>query len=163
MATIKKAATKRAPRKPRPDGQLAIPDQLETTDEKVYQAVKLRMTGLDDATIAAQVGLANQQVVRVEVGVYLQRAALELSKERRLEMLALNNARVEALLNTQWALAEIGDTKAAEFCLKAIAQLAKQNNLEALHETASQSSKTIIIPGTSEEMAAALQAFVEES
>lgn len=146
----------------RDDGQLATPEDLADEIESGYTAYKLKLQGVDYATIAQQLGYANAAVAQVEVSRYLQMTAVALTVERRLEVLALANDRIEDLLHMQWERAKV-DPVAAAFCLRAVAQLVKQNGADTLHENEGQgSTRTIIIPATPE-MGTALKRFVEEN
>jgi hypothetical protein len=141
----------------REDGQLAVPEQLNSDEERVVAAHALRMRGLSWPLIARQVGYATADAAEVMVRRYLQVAAADLSRERRAEALQMSVDRIEALLDTQWTKAEMGDTKAAEFCLRAVATIARLEGVEKLHETEGQSVKTIVITGSSEDYVRELQ------
>lgn len=145
-----------------PDASLV--NKAELTDEsRPYEAYKLRQAGYDWTFVANEAGYADAKVAETSVRHYLQRAALSLDAERRMEILQLQTDRIESLITSQWHKAMDGDTKAAEFCLRAVAQLARTYGLEELHTKQGQSTKTIVIAGTSEEYAAALKHIAETS
>ena len=146
----------------RQDGLLVDPRALGTPDDQAYQAHQLRLRGVSWTKVAQACGYPNLKAAEVSVRTWLQRSALDLSAERRAEALQLQQDRIEALIHTQWDKAEAGDTKAADFCLRAVGQLARLFGLETLHEKQGQSTKTIVIAGNSEEYTAALKAIAEE-
>ena len=64
-------------------------ENLPTPYEKAREAHRLRVEGLSWAEAAEAVGYANNQVAQTEVRAMLQRAALELSTEQKIEALNL--------------------------------------------------------------------------
>lgn len=152
-----------APEGPRRDGQLAIPDELTSVDEQAYTAVQLQLKGHDLETIAEQTGYANARSAEVAMRAYLQRTGMMLDASKREEILELSRRRVEHLMRPQWLLAEEGDTKAAEFCLRAIMGIAKLYGADELHQKVASSTRTLILAGTPEENAALLKAHIEEN
>lgn len=151
------------PEPPRKDGQLVDKDQLSTEEEMAYEAYQLLQRGLSWMQIADQVGYANAKTAEVCVRQYLQVAAMDMAQERRQEVLQLQTDRINALINATWDAAMNGDTRAADFCLRAISTVSKLYGLEALHEKTGQSTKTIVIAGSSEQYSQALQAIAEEN
>lgn len=146
----------------RKDAHLVDRDALGDEDHRAYQAYLLRQAGHDWVFVAEETGYANAGTAEVSVRKYLQTTALSLSQEQRMEILQLQTDRLERLIASQWHQAMAGDTKAADFCLKAIAQLTRTYGLDELHAKQGQSTKTIVVAGTPEQYTAALQAIVEE-
>lgn len=147
---------------PREDGQMVAIEDLETEEDRVYQAYRLHLRGVPWLIVAEQTGYANAKSAEVTVRNYIQRAGMEMDADRRQEMLTVQLDRINALIETQWTKAEMGDTKAADFCLRAIGQIGKYAGLEALHQKETQSSKTIVITGTQEDYVRALKQITEE-
>lgn len=147
----------------RVDGELAVPDQFTEDESRVVRAHELRMRGLSWPKVAKAVGYADAKYAEVMVRRYLEAAADDLSRERRQRALQMSVDRIEALLESQWSLAELGDTKAAEFCLRAVSTIARLEGVEKLHETEGQSTKTIVVTGTPVEYVKALQEQAEET
>lgn len=147
---------------PRLDGQLADPEELTADEERVHEAWKLLQRGLDWVEIARQVGYANAKTAEVMVRRYMQTAAMEQTKERRQEALELTGARINRLLELQWTKAEDGDTKAAEFCLRAAVAYGRLWQVEELHKTESQSTKTIVVTGTEQTFVELLKTQAED-
>lgn len=145
----------------RPDGQLVNMEKIATTEDRAYEAHMLRVAGHSWSVIAKQLGYANAKTVEVTVRTYLQRAAAEMSGERRQEALELAIERTEALVAAYWPTALGGEVKHAELVLKAIASQSRLLGLEEMHSRATQTTKTILITGDSSDYAGALQRLVE--
>lgn len=142
------------------DGQLVRLGDITTEEDRAYQAFLLRQQGVPAEMVAQQVGYANGQTVIVSVQGYLQKAAMDLSRERREEALTMSVLRIEELYRIQRLKADMGDTKAAEFCLRAVMNLAKLQGADTLHEQQGQTTKTIVVTGA--DMAETLKQIAED-
>lgn len=137
-------------------------DNLPTPYQKVREAHRLRVEGLSWDEVADAVGYAGHQVAQTEVRAYLQRAAMELSVEQKLESLRLEIDRLDTLQAAVWPKAMMGDTKAVDSVVRIINTRAKMLGLELLHEQkGTTTNNTVIITGTAEERAAAIKKFVQ--
>jgi len=143
-------------------GSVTVSDNLPTPYEKAREAHRMRLEGLSWIEVADAVGYANRQVAQTEVRAMLQRAALELSVEEKLERLSLEVERLDSLQSAVWPQAMNGDTKAVDSVVRIINTRAKLLGLEMLHEQkGSTTNTTVIITGTPEERAQMIKKFVQ--
>src|SRR4051794_27939328 len=75
-------------------------------DETAYEAHRLRIRGLEWRDIAKRTGYASEASCRGAVDVYLQRAALEWSADRRSQALTESLAAYDHFITTWWDRAE---------------------------------------------------------
>lgn len=144
------------------DAQLVNRAEIDTDEERSYQAYMLRQQGQNWKVIAQQTGFANAITAEVNVRIYLQKATLEVSYEQRMEALTMEMDRLDQLMAAYWPTAMAGEVKHAELVLKTIQTRAKLLGLEELHIKTGTTTKTIVISGTTEEFTGALAAFVED-
>lgn len=146
----------------------SLPERVESAavvdveEEQAYSAHRMQQAGHDWATIAEAVGYANAKTAEVRVRHYLQKAALEVNHERRMEALALTLGRSDRLLAAYWESALGGEVRHAEFVLKVLAYQAGLQKLDELTAVAGGTSKTIVITGSTEDYVGALQKFGQE-
>lgn len=97
----------------------------------------------DIATICGHQGAKQAQHARNR---YLQRAALDQSKDARAEALQLEVDRLDSLQVTYWEAALAGDIKSAEFVLRVIGTRAKMLGLDVAVETTT-GPRTVVVSG----------------
>jgi hypothetical protein len=127
-------------------------------DDPGYRAYQLHLQGKDWETVAKETGYQDGYVAQVDVRKYIHRAALEMDRANKLEVIGIELARLDALQNAVWDDAMEGDTKAVDAVLKVMSHRAKLLGLEVIAAGASelQQAKTVIIQGNSEEYIKAL-------
>lgn len=121
---------------------------VEPTDaQRAKAAHQARLEGMSWAEAAEYAGYKTGVVAQVEVKAYLQKAALELSREEKLERLGWELERLDTLQRGIWDQALNGDIKAVDACVRIINTRSKLLGLETLHETEHVTHKTLIIKG----------------
>ena len=120
---------------------------VPTDGERAKAAHLARIEGMSWEEAAEAAGFKSRQEAQTEVRVYLQRAAMLLSKEEKLERLEMEVERLDNLQKGIWQLALDGDIKAVDACVRIINTRAKLLGLETLHETEHIVHKTMIIQG----------------
>jgi hypothetical protein len=121
-----------------------------------------RIEGMSWEDAAEHAGFPNRQAAQTEVRVYLQRAAMLLSKEEKLERLEMEVERLDNLQKGIWQLALDGDIKAVDACVRIINTRSKLLGLETLHETEHIVHKTMIIQGETADYVRGLKAIAGE-
>jgi hypothetical protein len=133
-----------------------------TDGERAKAAHMARLEGLSWNDAAEAAGFKSRQEAQTEVRVYLQRAAMLLSKEEKLERLELEVERLDTLQANIWDLAMKGDIKAVDACVRIINTRAKLLGLETLHETEHIVHKTMIIQGETADYVRGLRTIAGE-
>lgn len=133
-----------------PDDSSEVADSLirrmqDDPFDPVYEAYKLRLTGLGWREIAEQTGYPNDAQCRVEVRRYLESAINTTLQENKQEALALEVARLDELQHAWWNAAMRLDDKAANIVLRTMAQRAKLKGLETDDPAGKNASKTILV------------------
>lgn len=140
----------------REDGSLVLVSDLE--EDRAYQAIQLRNQGYDWTQVANQTGYQDATTARMSARAYTQRASLQLTRERREEIVETQIARLDDLYQLAYARAAGGDLKAIDTCVRIAGQTARI--VEQRDEGEDRlNTKTVVV--TSEEYASVLQAHVE--
>ena len=122
-------------------------DVVPSDTQKAKAAHMARLEGMSWAEAAEYAGYESRQTAQTEVRIYLQKAALLLSKEEKLERLDLEVERLDSLQRAVWDQALNGDIKAVDACVRIINTRAKLLGLETLHEVEHVTHKTLIVQG----------------
>lgn len=127
--------------------------------DKPYEAHQMRLAGHDWKTIANRLGYASAHGAMTAHKVWLQEAAVSLSRQRRDEALNLSLGRIEKLLSKHWEPALAGDVPSANVVLKCISEA---NKLQGLYEAPEQAStqQYVVIAADNTTYASQLQEIV---
>ena len=122
------------------------------------RAIELALAGRSYDDIAAEVGYTNRGTAWNVVSEALRRQTVEgVENYRGLEL-----ARLETILGAHWAAATSGqDLKAADLCIKLIAQRAKMLGIDGPPPPEETRPRSIIISAEPGQYARDLQAIVE--
>jgi hypothetical protein len=103
-----------------------------TIRDRAHEAHRMRSAGADWPDIAHAVGYASGKSTALAVTAYLQRAALDQSKEESRLVLQLELHRLDELQLALWDKAVGGDLKAAAFVLHLIERRVKLLGLDGV-------------------------------
>lgn len=127
--------------------------------DKAYEAYQLRQRGTPWETVVTLTGFSSVKVAQVEVRRYLTELHTYTEREHRLEVLATEMGRLDALQEACWDDAMTGDTKAIDTALRIINTRAKLMGLEELSVGgANITNNTVVVAGNSEEFIRSLKA-----
>jgi DNA-binding transcriptional regulator LsrR (DeoR family) len=123
------------------DEERSEPSHVMTRAEIAYE---MKVQGKSLSEISQEMDITATHVSRL-ISDQMRGEAELLSMEDKHTLLALENARLERLINVHWESAMYGDLKAGEFLLKTIALHAKLNQLDI--PDAAYNQNTVLVIG----------------
>lgn len=129
-----------------------------TDEERAYQAYTLRIAGHDWSAIASRVGYDSATVANRKVKHLIDKAHKAVTDDRRMEIVELELARLDALQAAVWDSALSGDVRSVDSALKVMMHRARL--LQLGEESQAATSRTIII--TSDEYVEQLKEIAKE-
>jgi len=146
----------------RSDGLLVTVEINDSYDAKAAAAYELRQQGLAWPEISERSGFDTGEEARAAVNRLLKLGALQATREFREQALVMDLERLDRLLAAVWPLAMTADTKAIAEARAIIATRSKFLGYETLYDqNASETGKTVVIVGNSEQYVNDLKAVVE--
>lgn len=142
-----------------PDDGLVVPKNASNA-QRANAAYRLRQQGCTWEEIRDKTGYASISTAATEVKRMLQKAAIELDKTARGEILALELSRLDALQGAAWDNAMAGDIKSIDASLRIIHARMKLLGLDV--ETIQTTSNTIIIQDNRDEAIRQLKTIAGE-
>ena len=128
---------------------------MEQRDEKTRQAYELRQSGLSWYEVGKRLQVSESGARRM-VAEEMREAAASISREKKLELLAMEIDRLDTLQAAHWAMALV-DVREGEYVLKLIVERMKALGLTDV--VANVTNNNLIVAGTSEEYIAALRSI----
>ncbi len=134
------------------DEERSEPSHVMTRAEIAYE---MKVQGKSLSEIGAELGVTREHVSRM-IADQIGSEADMLAMEDKGTILALENTRIERLINVHWEGAMYGDLKDGEFLLKCIALHAKLNKLD-IPDAAYNQNTVLVIGGEAADYVARLK------
>lgn len=143
----------------RDDGSISLPSDA-SSEEKIAYAHHLRLSGHSWREIGKLCEYASDDVARLQVKMWLNKAAIEVDRTTRSEHLALELERLDALQSSVWEEALTGDKKAIDTAIKIIQTRSRLLGLDSITTEVNSSVQTIVV--TQEEYVQKLKTIAGE-
>ncbi len=128
----------------RDDGSLALSADA-TKEERIAHAHKLRLMGKTWKEIKDACGYASDDVARLQVRAWMQKAAQEMEQITRSEHLAMELDRLDTLQDAVWDAAVTGDKKAMDSVIRIVQLRSRLLGLDNITTEVNSSVQTIVV------------------
>jgi hypothetical protein len=143
----------------RDDGTISLPSDA-SSEEKIAYAHRLRLSGKSWREIGLLCEYASDDVARLQVKMWLQKAAIEVDRTTRSEHLVLELERLDSLQSSVWDDAVAGDKKSMDSVLRIVQIRSRLLGLDNITTEVNSSIQTIVV--TQEEYVQRLKTIAGE-